>query len=454
MVFSALKLQLLKLALLLMLLSLPKPYSAVPQQQFLKNRLHTESTKTVKWYQTTTIKQIKISLSTGTVNNEFFQKVETLITSLKLITTTYFTKVVVSIQTALNYIKERDSMINNVYDNYTSTDDIQEIQFSPLPTQFLAANAYQILTTLKNAKKVEDNSETKNLAENIELQLTQMQQLIQQQISLYNLIIEGKMPYNQITSVVQNTINTTEFDTIASEFISSGNYNGKIYSYYTLYGFADAIQVEKIFVANYGNFNLQYPTFIKNINGYIFTSPLPKSLATAIQVYSDLEISQIFNDDPEKLLNTLLFENPETKVPEPFFYTKKGSVIFNNENSKIEHDFGKYENYSPIISTFAKKIIKIGKNTMKFILNLTGDENNVVNFNTDQYILDHLARIFNFDMEYLLLLLILPVILIITGIIIMSYKFAKKVKIRKERKQREKKDYRTINMIFRRKPED
>ena len=418
-----------------------------------KNRLQTDVLETATWYNTTTIHQAKLILTTGTIQDEFFTKIQTVITQLQALSNNYFNKTVVSLQIALHSVKNFKQMLTNVTTNFESDDNVLEIPFSPLPTQFLQAQTYPILSNIKGAKEIKDDSTTKNFIAELETELTQMAQLVIDQVQLYNNIVEGHFPSNQINQIISPKINISVFETIAAKFITSGNFDNKLLSYYAFYGFSDPHQIEKISVAPFGPFTLKFPVFFRNSEGYIFTSNLPKSLATAVQVYSASEVNRILNSDPEKITDLIVRKGHVEKTPDPFFFSHKASIMFNNENSAIPYHFGKWEAYSPIIAKFTKKLLKIGKNTLKFFLQLNTDEENIVNFETDQFILEHLNKIFNFNLEYLFLLLLIPFFALVAASVVIGCKAAKKIKERKERKNREKADKRAINMIFRRKPD-
>ena len=440
------------LKLLVMMLLFCGPCSADRQAEKQKNKLRATTLQTVPYFNMTVIHQVKIQLELGEINEEFFLKINGLVSKLALLNSPYFNKSIISIKTAAYTIETFRLLLVNVTDQYQQGDTVTLIPFNPLPTAFLSSQTYPILSSIKSAKAIVDDANTKKLTDEIELQLTQMQQLILGQVALYNSIVVGTLPYTQLPNIVNNHVNMSGYDIVASKFISCGLFQDDFFVYYSLYLFSQETLIPKLSIAPVGKYSLEHPIFYQNGAGYIFTSDLPRSLATAVEVYSANEVHRILSDSPEQLSDLLFPLDQEKTMPEPFFYNQKGSVVFNNENSKTQYDFGPLEKYSPIISSFADKIIKIGQNTLKFVLQLNAKENNVVNFETDDFILQHLANIFNFELEYLFLLLILPVLFVLALIITGAYKIHQKIKLRKERKKREKNDYRNINMIFRKRP--
>ena len=440
------------LSLLVMMLLCFASFSLNPvhaQQTQRKSKLHSSVLQEIQWFNSTTITQVKIHLETGDINDEFFQKVNDLISQLIKLNTAYFNTSATGLSTALSAIENFPQLLTNVTSQFATDDTVTLVPFNPLPTPFLQSQTFPILSSLKSSKPVKDDADTKKLTDEIELQLTQMQQLISGQITIYNSIVNGNLPYTQLPSILGTSVNISLYDTVASEFISAGYFENNFFAYYAIYGFSNPTLISKLFIAPYGSYSLEFPIFYHNEQGYIFTSNLPCSLATAVEVYDARTVQRVLNDDPASLTDLLFTLDHEPKMPEPFFNSQRGNIVFNNENSKTPFNFGKLEAYSPIISSFAQKVIKIGTNTLKFILQLNAKEHNIVNIDTDQFILDHLQNIFNFDLEYFLLFLIIPVVGLFAIIIIISCKIANRYKTNKERKHREKDDYKSVNMIYR-----
>lgn len=337
-----------------------------------------------------------------------------------------------------------------------NTEDVTELDIDIFIQQLELSQRFPVKALLAVMPDPINNAQFLYNLTLLEIQLSQTMALVEAQINIYNNIVQGKFDVSYIISFLKarKTFNFATVQQASLDFIA------------TLYVDQDVCVYANLILASKPKFAVRYlllpihprrpqfESFIE-IEGYGVEKcrTLPLCLLTSTVIFDPEELVTLKSGTPEQLKTIYSLKQKY----DSFFISMPGSIVFYNDDSKIDYDFGKIEQTSPILLQFHRKIFHIGKSIARFLLNPKIMPEQFKDFKVQEFVRQTLNNIFssesilqNLTPSEIVIITLTILSIIILGIMIslVSHQKRKRYVRNRARKQRETANLRSVNLIL------
>ena len=444
--------------------------SGIKADNFTSNQSNPSLTMPImatEYYSECDLVQVKIHLVKPVLDLAFLSKLDDLVQSVSNSSNGNIHALMANIELAVLMLKSYDSRLLTPISIPLKGEDIPtifELNIDMFTSQFMLAQVMPLDAILQELSPPDDTDEFLFNLSLLESQVTQSFNAFKEQERIYNNIISGDYPVDFLFEKFKEKYDKDYSHNLKTgiEQVATLLDNKEVHIFVNFILASQKKYATKFLILPLRNYRPKYNTFLY-IDGYGVeaSKKLPSCLLTAKIIYSKDQVDALLDGDSRQpILKTIYTLSGQY---ESFYYSLPGQILFYNNLTKIDYDFGDMEQYSPILLKFHEKIIKIGTNIVHFFVNNVNIPEKFTKFDIPALISSSIDNIFSFQnvIDNLSTGEIIVISSFSIGSLIISliasfytYRRRRLYLLKQARKQRERANLRSVNLLLRnRKPD-